>query len=366
MALSAVNLVVWDKDLQDYRPARAGDIALLAPTGTSLWIYERELERRAVTIATQAGKGFFRRQEVQDLIAIARAIADHHDTLAFGAIIRGPLVGLTEEQIADEIDLLQNAPGGPQRLKLWTDPVAVQHPVLKQALTVLQNLARKARRTTPYLLLAEAIEELHVRPILKARHSRGAERALANVELVLEMARAYAGRGIEDLSRALWQRWEDGDAQAEGRPDAEADAVSIITIHSAKGLEWPIVIPINSTTALWSDMSFLYRRADDSVHFRVLGFPSRDYDIVNQAETAAVACERVRLWYVALTRARDLLLLPKQSERIPKDWLSLVNLNIEITCRYLMQLASEAVLLRLSPAAAITRTLQRGNSKPRP
>jgi exodeoxyribonuclease-5 len=320
---------VWDKDRHDYRPARAGDIALLAPTGTSLWIYERELERRAVTIATQAGKGFFRRQEVQDLIAVARAVADHRDTLALGTILRGPLVGLSEEQLADEIDVLQNAAPRPLRLNLWTDPAAIQHPVLKQTLTVLQNLARKARRATPYQLLAEAVEELHIRPILKSRHSQGAERALANVELVLEMARAYAARGIGDFSRAMWQRWEDGDAQAEGRPDAEADAVSIITIHSAKGLEWPIVIPINSTTTLRSDLSFLYRRADDSVHFKVFGFPSRDYDTVNQAETAALRSERVRLWYVALTRARDLLLMPKQTERIANDWLSLVNLEIE-------------------------------------
>ena len=50
------------------------------------------------------GKGFFRRQEVQDLIAVTRAIADSRDTLALGALIRGPLVGLTEERIADEIE----------------------------------------------------------------------------------------------------------------------------------------------------------------------------------------------------------------------------------------------------------------------
>ena len=174
-------------------------------------------------------------------------------------------MGLTEEQIADEIEALQAAEDGKTRLYLWTDPARIDNAVLQHTLAVLQNLARKARRTIPYHLLAEAIDELHVRPILKARHPRGAERALANVELVLEMARSYAGRGIGDFARALWQRWDDGDAQAEGRPDAEADAVSIITMHSAKGLEWSIVIPINSMTSLWSDMSFLYRRRDDSV-----------------------------------------------------------------------------------------------------
>ena len=320
---------VWDKDQEAFRPARTGDIALLAPTGTSLWIYERALETRGIPIASQAGKGFFRRQEVQDLIAVARAIADRRDTLALGALIRGPLVGLSEEEIADEILALQEATQKARPLHLWTDPNLVGHPVLRETLAVLQNLARKARRSTPYQLLAEAVEELQVRPLLKARHPRGAERALANVELVLEMARAYAARGIADFARALWERWEDGDRQAEGRPDAGAEAVSIITMHSAKGLEWPVVIPINSTTTLWSDLSFLYRRRDNSVHFKVFNFPGPEYNSVREEESEELRRERVRLWYVALTRARDLLLLPRQSERVPGDWLSLLSLDIE-------------------------------------
>lgn len=320
---------VWDKERKEFRPAKAGDIALLAPTGTSLWIYERALETRGIPIATQAGKGFFRRQEVQDMIAVARAVADGRDTLALGALLRGPLVGLTEEAIADEIEALQNAAGGPYKLHLWTDLTQISNPLLKQALTVLQNLARNVRRATPYQLMAEAVEELQVRPILKARHPRGAERALANVELVLEMARAYAARGMAEFSRTLWQRWDDGDAQVEGRPDAESNAVSITTMHSAKGLEWPIVIPINSTTKLWSDGSFLYRRQDDTVHFRVFGYSSADYDLVAQAEEAELRRERVRLWYVALTRARDLLLLPRQSERLDDDWFSLITLDLD-------------------------------------
>ena len=320
---------VWEASEKKFRPARASDVALLAPTGTSLWIYEQALEECGIPVATQAGKGFFRRQEVQDLIAIARAVADHRDTLAFGALIRGPLVGLTEEQIADEIEALRAMRGGGHRLNLGTDPGRVGNAVLQHTLTVLQNLACKAHHTTPYHLLAEAIDELHVRSILKARHRRSAERALANVELVLEMARAYAGRGIGDFSRALWQRWEDGDAQVEGRPDAAGDAVSIITMHSAKGLEWPIVIPVNSTTKLRSARGFLYRRRDDSVHFRVFGFPSPDYETVRHEEDEELRRERIRLWYVALTRARDLLLLPKQNERPSDDWLSLIEIDIE-------------------------------------
>lgn len=331
---------VWDKQEESLRPAKAGDIALLAPTGTSLWIYEQAFEDLEIPIATQAGKGFFRRQEVQDLIAIARVIADARDTLALGALIRGPLVGLTEEEIADEIEALHvqaecgdSGHGlktkGADRLSLWTDLDSIGNLVLRRTLEILQNLARKARRLTPYHLLVEAVEELHVNSILKARHPRGAERALANVELVLEMARAYAGRGIGDFARALWQRWNDQDAQAEGRPDAAADAVSIITMHSAKGLEWPIVIPINSTTTPRRVTGFLYGRRDDSIHIKSRLFSSPEYSEVRSEEEAELMAERVRLWYVALTRARDLLLLPRQNARIPHDWLSLIDIDLD-------------------------------------
>ncbi|MFO7964884.1 MAG: UvrD-helicase domain-containing protein [Desulfobacterales bacterium] len=330
VARTAASLIgaypVFDKQSGTLRPAVPSDLALLAPTGTGLWVYERALEMQGIPIATQAGKGFFRRQEVQDLIAVARTVADRRDTLALGALLRGPLVGLTEAEIADEIEAL-HASGGNHRLHLWTDPALLRHPILKQTLLALQNLARKARQTTPYLLMSEAVEALQVRPLLKARHPRGAERALANVELVLEMSRAFAARGISDFARALWDRWQNADAQTEGRPDAEAEAVSIITVHSAKGLEWPIVIPINAMTRLRSDMNFLYRRRDDSVHFKIFGYPGPDFAAVCREEAEALRRERVRLWYVALTRARDLLLLPDPGERKSDDWFGLLDLD---------------------------------------
>ena len=115
------------------RPCRAGDIALLAPTGTDLWRYERALEDRFLPVATQAGKGFFRRQEVQDLIALAGALADARDTLALGALLRGPLVGMTEEALLDALEALPPDAGGrPARLHLWLPIVNIAAPVLRE------------------------------------------------------------------------------------------------------------------------------------------------------------------------------------------------------------------------------------------
>ena len=178
------NYQIWDKRTQQMRVCRAGDIALLAPTGASLWRYERALEYRHVPVASQAGKGSFRRQEIQDLIALSRAIADRRDTLAFGALLRGPLVGLSEEEIADAIAALPARENGvPPQLHLWTDRGTITHPILGRTLEVLQNLARKARTTTPYQILAEAIEELNIRPMLRARFGvyQGTRWALGDV-----------------------------------------------------------------------------------------------------------------------------------------------------------------------------------------
>ncbi len=115
-------------------PCRPGDIALLAPTGTDLWIYERALEDLDIPIATQAGKGFFIRQKVHDLLAIARILSNNRDTLALGAFLRGPLVGLTEQELLDITAELPLHDGEYGRLRLWTEPTQINHRLAAESL----------------------------------------------------------------------------------------------------------------------------------------------------------------------------------------------------------------------------------------
>jgi exodeoxyribonuclease-5 len=311
------------------RLCRPDDIALLAPGGKELWRYERALEDKGIAVSTQAGKGFYRRQEVQDLIALTRVLADARDTLALGALLRGPLVGLTEEQLLDAAGRLPVDEEGRSRLYLWTPIEQIAPPLLRETLEILQTLAKHARGTTPYVLLSQAVEELRVRPLLRQRQDRTAERALANVDLFLEGARAYDMRGLVAFAAAMRAQWADAQRVIEGRPDTEQQSVSLVTMHSSKGLEWPVVIPVNTGTKVINGVDAVVD-ASGILHLAVFGQHGPGAAAALVAEQAEIERERHRLWYVVATRARDLLLLPRFSCGVPAgSWMQAFPLGLE-------------------------------------
>lgn len=323
------NVMIRDED-GALVPLTPGGIALLAPTGSELWRYERAFEARGLPIASQAGKGLFRRQEVQDLVALARVLAYGGDTLAFGALMRGPLVGLSEEELLDitaGLPPLAERPDAIPRFSLATDPDQVAHPVAREVLTILQDLRRRARATTPALLLAEAVERLAVRPILSAREGDRSARAAANVEALVERARPYGVKGMKRFARDVSRNWREGTPYNEGRVDAEGDAIEIVTIHSAKGLEWPVVIPINTATLLRSRESFVHRADDDTLHWVIGDVVPPELRAALETDDESLTRERERLWYVACTRARELLIVPELAQAQQKSWARVVNLG---------------------------------------
>jgi exodeoxyribonuclease-5 len=314
------------------RPCQPGDIALLAPTGADLWRYEEALERRGVPVATQAGKGLFRRQEIQDLIALTRVIADHRDTLALGALLRGPLVGLTEEELLDIVWALPRSEESPDRiprLDLRIDPADIGHPLAREVIERLQSLSRRGNSTTPHELLSQAVDVMRVRPLLLERHRGQAERALANVDLYLSLSTGYAVRGLRAFAEVMTAAWSDEARAVEGRPDAQEEAVALFTMHAAKGLEWPIVIPINTLTGVMPPESAIVDRQTETFYCPVLGTPPEGYDAARDAEKDELDRERIRLWYVAATRARELLILPRLDTTPSKSaWIGLVDLSL--------------------------------------
>jgi ATP-dependent exoDNAse (exonuclease V) beta subunit len=179
------------------------------------------------------------------------------------------------------------------------------------------------------MLLSDAVNMFDVRPQLQQRFTAGADRALANVDLFLEMARAYDVRGLRAFARDMRANWEEAVRQVEGRPDAEEQSVALITIHAAKGLEWPIVIPINMTGAPKSETGLAHDRRSNSFSIPVLGVAPAGYEAIAAWNEQELARERVRLWYVAATRARDLLVLPRHYAQLPDNsWARLVDFDL--------------------------------------
>lgn len=308
---------------------KAGDIGLLAPTGKDLWRFERALEAEGLSVASQAGKTLFLQQETQDVLALLRVLADGRDTLAFGAFMRGPMVGLTDEDlldIAEQIHLASTEEPRPS-FNVRTPADLVSHPVARQVLTVLQDLRRRAARTTPRILLSEAIERLHLRVVLAARHGNRSARSLANLDALIEMARPYNVAGLRAFVRNLQSDWELRTQRSEGRIDASDEAVEIVTIHSSKGLEWPVVIPINTSTQFPPPPQFIHRRSDDTLHWVLGGVMPPELAAARDEEKREELLEHQRMWYVACTRARDLLIIPHLPEASPQSWSKLLDLG---------------------------------------
>ena len=310
-----------------FSPLQPGDIALLSPGHRDLWRYERALEQRNLAVSSQAGQSLMRRQETQDILALLRVLADSSDTLAFGALMRGPLVGLSDQELLDITAELPETNGRPNFFSVRTDPSAVQHPVARAIQACLRDLRGRAAVSTPSLILAEAIERLNLRVIMAARHRNRNARALANLDALIERARGYGAAGLRAFVRDLQADWERNERAPEGRIDAAEHAIEIVTIHKAKGLEWPIVIPINSTTELYRPDQFVHRQSDNTLHWMVGGVAPPDLAAARAEESWEDANQRERIWYVACTRARDLLILPHIPQAAKDSWFSSIDLR---------------------------------------
>ena len=184
-------------------------------------------------------------------------------------------------------------------------------------------------RLTPSLLLAEAMERLMVRPVLASRGHAAHPRAVANVEAFLERAKPYDVRGLKAFVRDATRDWREGAPRTEGRVDSDGDAIQIMTVHGAKGLEWPVVIPINTGSEFRRRDRFVHRSSDDTLHWLVGEVVPPQLMVALAADDESAARERERLWYVACTRARDLLVVPELGQAQQKSWARVLDLGCQ-------------------------------------
>jgi ATP-dependent helicase/nuclease subunit A len=294
------------------RPIRAGDVCLLFRRFLDFQTdvtrdYVEALESRGITHLLVGGKAFHEREEVDALRTALAAIEWPDDALSVFATLRGPFFAVGEEEL-----LAWHGRGygfRPHRVPGDAPPELAS---VAEALTTLAELNRQ-RNHRP---VAETIGRL-----LEATRAhagfvlwRGGEQVLANVLQIAELARRYEADGGLSF-RGFVDELRDA---ADRAPTPEApileegtDGVRLMTVHKAKGLEFPVVILADIGCRLSRDEA--QRHLDTArglAAIKLAGWTPLDLRQQNALEAAREQAEGVRLAYVAATRARDLLVVP--------------------------------------------------------
>lgn len=285
------------------RPARAADIAVLFRSRDSHRDFEAALERRDIPTYVYKGLGFFDADEVQDAIALLRYLADPLSDLRASALLRSRIVRLSDPGVAALGPRLADA------IVAVDEPAAVAtlDPEDARVFALLRSsvpswLARVDRQTASDLL-DSILRETSYALELAGRRSR---QARENLKKLRGMIRRAENRGYATLGR-IADHLEELAVGDESNAAIDAiDAVSLMTVHAAKGLEFPIVFVVNMGRGTGGIRPAI-RVADGDAAASV---SIADYQSEADEDAAARDKEESkRLLYVALTRARDRLYL---------------------------------------------------------
>ena len=309
--LAGNDLQVADQD--GLRPPEPGDIALLLRRRRNLSAYEDALRACGIPFQVAGGRGFYQRQEIYDLANILRVLCNPGDGIALMGALRSPYFGLSDNALYE-----LTAPDGGWLAKHLGDASQRQHlaaadrEAAEDAVARLQHWKELRDRVPLVELLHTILEDTGAWGFL-CYGERG-DQAVANVYKLLDLAREFRGPLADFVVRLDLLTNEE---EQEGEALLDADALHILTVHAAKGLEFPIVVVPdlaarfnfqNSTPALIDAEKGLGLRALD---------PEQDYKrtssfvrtLINRNSSRRQRAEEKRLLYVACTRACDHLLL---------------------------------------------------------
>ncbi|WP_257456242.1 UvrD-helicase domain-containing protein [Archangium lipolyticum] len=333
------------EDGEGLRPARGGDVAMLFRTFSHLEVYRQALIRHGIPHRVLRGRGFYGAQEVLDLASLLSLLADPEDALAFAAVLRSPLVGLSDASLfrlagPEGLSLPVVERLGSSALEALPEGERVR---LERFLTALPELRRERDRLGVRALLRAAMDVTGYREALAG--TPYAEQASANVEKLLSLAGRRDERGsggcvtfARELQRLANE--EPTESQADLLEAGDPRAVQLLTIHRAKGLEWPVVVvPSLGSLRRFSSGRALFERGHglclrpwlpDSLD----KFRSPRFDQVKDELKRRETAEYRRLLYVALTRARDRLILSGGAERGASDsWWCLLDEQLKDNAR---------------------------------
>jgi ATP-dependent helicase/nuclease subunit A len=311
---------VFDEALDALRPCRPGDICVLLPTRISLPALEAELRRAGLAYRAENSSVVYATSEVRQLLLALRAADDPTDTLALVEVLRSPLYGCSDVELWE-----WKRAGG--TWNLWAVPpdALANHPVA-DAITHIRSVAERVGSTSAADLLAAVADERRAFDLALA--GPDARDVWRRLRFVIEQARAWADAGGHGVRRYLqWATLQASESRVADTilPEHDHDAVRVMTIHAAKGLEFPITIVAGLTTkprrgvtsgVVWAnDTWMLAGRGDDGVFVAQQPIDEQMGD-----------AERRRLLYVACTRAVDHLVVslhrgaPTRNNANYDDW----------------------------------------------
>ncbi len=305
-------LARWlSEDLLTRPHVRAGHVALLFRKLTQADAYLDALRRYNVPYLIEGEKHFYRRQEVIDLMNVLRVLDHPHDHIALLGVLRSPLGGLTDREVyelreAGWFNYVAEQAGAP-----WIHPRAESVRHLYRRLATLHHMMAA-------LPLDEAIQHVFDQlPILElAAAGLHGEQAVANLMKIKQTAASLADRPWLTLSGfidVMVTRLDEQPDEAES-PLAEdaSDAVQILTIHKAKGLEFPIVVLPGLHQGSGREKTgpaVVYDWSTATYGLAVGPHQTLGYARVQEKLAEREKAERRRVFYVGMTRAKDLLLM---------------------------------------------------------
>ena len=293
-----------------WRDARLGDVCVLLPARTSLYLLERALDDSGISYRAETSSLVYGTREVRDLLTALRAVDDPSDELSLISALRSSLFGCGDD------DLLRFRSDHDGRWDIRT-PLPASLPdddPVGAALRYLGGLHQERTWVTPSELLERVVRERHV---LEVGVDSGRFRDVARrVRFVVDQARSFgdaAGGSLRDyLAWATLQGTEGARVVETVLPETDDDAVRIMTIHGAKGLEFPIVVCSGMSTragATQTGVQFFFPPEGDYQVRIAKNAQTDDFELYKAIDEQMSFHEKLRLLYVACTRARDHLVV---------------------------------------------------------
>ena len=317
---------VWDREEKQQRPARASDVAILLRRLSNVHLFEQALENHKVSYRTVAGAGFFTRQEVLDLTNLLGWLAEPDDSIALAGALRSPLFMIDDQSLLalrshgrDMLAALRNPP----------EPIREEaRQFCKRAAEVLSEL----RDGVPFMPPEALLERALVLTGFEAAWAPlpGGDQALANIRKFVDLARQLAGHSLDEFVTYIRRRRDELQAREGQAVLDQSDAVRLLTVHGAKGLQFPIVFVPEAHQTSQVGYDAVRWRTEDGISLtlaRKVGSdePNRRrpgfYSYLLARDRLEEAAEHKRLFYVAATRAADVLYITGDDSGGGDRWL---------------------------------------------